>query len=666
MSATQILVVEDERLVAKALQNELEQFGYNVSGIASTVSEAVREVEEHRPDLVLMDIHLKGEGDGIEAGQRIQMRNGIPVIYLSAFADAETVARASETNAFGYLIKPYEERELQTTIEMALAKHRAEKRLEETRRWLAAIHNGIDDAVIATDPENNVHSMNFAGEALTGWPMEEAIGVPVTAVCNLIDEGGRIVHEDFADRVVCESRSIALPDTTRLVLKDGREIPVEGSVSPIYDSRGEFLGTVLVLRNIAGRLELERLRRQSEERAQRAQKMQSVGRLAGGLSHRLNDMLTAILGNTSLALTEFPADVEHASVRRLLQDVELAAQNAAELVERLGMFSAFAGGSRRELREIDLGRMIPDCLESIRPQLNSRIRVTHVPVAGVWPVYADEQLLGQAVLELAMNAQEAMRQGGQLTIELDNVALAAADLAKHPEGQAGQFVRLRIADSGRGIPAAVRDHLFEPFVDSAAWSKGRGLGMTLVLAVAEQHHGWVECHSQLGRGTQVDLFLPRHGDESAEEPASPSEEVSSAETGVQARKQRGSKTTILLADRDPLVRDVGRRILEAEGYRVLLAEDGGQAVAAYRDEKEQIDLAILDLNMPRLTAYVVMERLLEIDPEARVLFSGGYFTEDHATATELGHTLGVVAKPFSQREFVEAVRRALAVRERSP
>src|SRR5450432_1072948 len=122
MSAIQILVVEDERLVAKALQNELEQFGYNVSGIASTVSEAVREVEEHRPDLVLMDIHLKGEGDGIEAGQRIQMRNGIPVIYLSAFADAETVARASETNAFGYLIKPYEERELQTTIEMALAK----------------------------------------------------------------------------------------------------------------------------------------------------------------------------------------------------------------------------------------------------------------------------------------------------------------------------------------------------------------------------------------------------------------------------------------------------------------------------------------------------------------------------------------------------------------
>src|SRR5882757_134619 len=176
MSATQILVVEDERLVAKALQHELEQFGYNVSGIASSASEAVAQVEQNRPDLVLMDIHLRGGDDGIELADKIRIRNGIPVIYLSAFSDAQTVARASETNAYGYLIKPYEERELQTTIEMALAKHRAEQRLEENERWLAAIHNGIDDAVIATDPDNNVHSMNFAGEALTGWPMQEAIG----------------------------------------------------------------------------------------------------------------------------------------------------------------------------------------------------------------------------------------------------------------------------------------------------------------------------------------------------------------------------------------------------------------------------------------------------------------------------------------------------------
>ena len=385
-------------------------------------------------------------------------------------------------------------------------------------------------------------------------------------------------------------------------------------------------------------------------------RLQSVGRLAGGLSHRLNDMLTAILGNTSLVLTEFPPDAEHANGRRLLQDVELAAQNAAELVQRLGMFSAFSGGASREMRELDLNRMIPECLDSIRPLLNSRVRVTHASAPAIWPVYADEQLLGQAVLELAMNAQQAMRQGGQLTIELDNVALAAEDLAKHPEGQAGEFVRLRLGDTGRGISATVRDQMFEPFANIAAWNSGRGLGMALVLAVAEQHHGWVECHSQVGRGTRVDLFLPRHG---METPAA--NPLSVDNPSPAKRKPRGAKTTILLADGDPLVRDVGQRILEAEDYRVLLAEDGGQAIAAYREAEERIDLAILDLNMPRLTAYVVMERLLEIDPDARVLFSGGYFTEDHMTVADAGHTLGVIAKPFSPREFVEAVRQAVAV-----
>ena len=335
-------------------------------------------------------------------------------------------------------------------------------------------------------------------------------------------------------------------------------------------------------------------------------------------------MLTAILGNTSLVLTEFPPDAEHANGRRLLQDVELAAQNAAELVQRLGMFSAFSGGSSREMRELDLNRMIPECLESIRPLLNSRVRVTHASTPAIWPVYADEQLLGQAVLELAMNAQHAMRQGGQLTIELDNVVLAARIwriiLRARRESSFGCGSATR---AGEFLPRFATKCL-SPLRTIAAWNSGRGLGMALVLAVAEQHHGWVECHSQVGRGTRFDLFLPRHG---METPAA--NELSVDNPSPNKRKPRGAKTTILLADGDPLVRDVGRRILEAEDYRVLLAEDGGQAIAAYREAEERIDLAILDLNMPRLTAYVVMERLLEIDPDARVLFSGGYFTEDH-------------------------------------
>src|SRR5215467_6565686 len=145
MSATQILIVEDERFVATALQNELAQFGYRVVGIASTAKDAVERAIASKPDLVLTDLNLKGNSDGIDAALQIHQRCGIPVVYLSAFSDPHTVARASKTGAFGYLLKPYEEQELRTTIEIVLAKHRAEKQLDESRRWLAAIHSGIDN-----------------------------------------------------------------------------------------------------------------------------------------------------------------------------------------------------------------------------------------------------------------------------------------------------------------------------------------------------------------------------------------------------------------------------------------------------------------------------------------------------------------------------------------
>ena len=522
--STQILVVEDERLVARALQNELEQFGYEVSGIASSASEAVAQVEESRPDLVLMDVHLKGDVDGIEAAQRIQSRCGIPVIYLSAFSDATTVARASETNAFGYLIKPYEERELQTTIEMALAKHRAERQLEEAQRWLAAIHNGIDDAVIAADPENNIHSMNFAAEAITGWPMEDAIGVPLTAVCNLVDADGRIVHEDFVDRVVCESRTLELPDTTRLIARDDRETPVEGSISPIYDSRGDFLGTVLVLRNVAARLELDRLRRQTEERARRAQKTQAVGRLAGGLSHHLSDMLTVILGNTSLVLADLSNESDQFNSCQLLQDVELAAQNAASLIQRLRMLSRFTGDTADGMRQLDLNEFISECVSEVKPLLNSRIQVKFEPADDLWPVRADETLLGQAILELAANARDAMPQGGQLSLELTNVSIPAADLVIHPDGQAGEFVRLRISDTGRGIPSAAREQLFEPFVNDAASNKGRGLGTAPCRPLPSSIVAGLSAIARLDGRAQFELYLPRHGVEAPAEDAPPRRE----------------------------------------------------------------------------------------------------------------------------------------------
>lgn len=643
MSAIQILVVEDERLVAAALKNELNQFGYGVSAIASDADDAVDKAIKGKPDLILMDIHLKGKADGIDAAHRIHNRCGIPVVYLSAFSDPATVARASETGAYGYLLKPYEEQELRTTIEMAIAKHRAEQQLEETRRWLAAIHNGIDEAIVAVDPDLKIRFINPVAEKLTNWRKEDAVGVPVTTVCRLTNDLGQSPLANTFDQVVQLDRTMKLPAATRIVSKDGRELPIEGGCTAIHDSHGDFLGMVLTIRDISARLELERLRQQDEERSRRAQKMDAASRLAGGLSRHLNDLLTVILGNTSLALTTIHDEPETTDS---LQQVETAAQHAAQIVHRMTLLSTLSRRPASQFQTNDLNDLLIKCLKDIEPRLDHRVSLIYNPKAGSWPVAADELLLGQALLELVLNAEDAMPEGGQLLLDVENVAIAETDLPEHPEGRVGEFVRLRIRDTGHGMTPAVRACIFQPCFTTKQAAAAAGLGLALVHAVVEQFHGWIECDSRLNSGTRFDWYFPRYAVES-----------STPRAGIHQR-QAGAAPTILLADADSMVRDVGRRILEADGYRVLLAEDGTQAVAINKQE-EQIDLAILDLNLPRLSAYTVMERVIDLNPEAKVLFSGAYFTED-LTGTK-GHTQGVIKKPFRQTELLEMVRRALAI-----
>jgi PAS domain S-box-containing protein len=645
MSASQILVVEDEAIVARGIKNELEQFGYAVPAIASSAAEAVAKAVKEKPDLVLMDIHLKGEGDGIEAARAIHERCRIPVVYLSAFADPKTVARAGATEAFGYLLKPYDERELQTTIEMALAKHRAEQRLEETERLLGAILEGINDAVIASDRDNQVRFMNVAGEALTGWRKEDAVGKPVAAVCKLVQDGERLLLNDLVDRAVCDSRTVALPATALLVSRNNRVTPIEGCLGPIHDCRGEFLGEVLSLRDITARLELARMRRQSEEQTQQAQKMEAVRRLVGGIAHHLNNLLTVMLGNTSLALMRpFYEDAIYEALGR----VEAAGHRAVEMVQRLLIFS---GRGRGQFREIDMNAFLRECMDETMPLLDSRINLVSGPDSDLWPVNVDVVQLGQALLTLCLNAQDAMPDGGQLVLERKNVVLTEEGVANHAGGRAGEFVCVRVGDTGQGMTPEVRARLFEPFFTTKEPGQGVGLGLAFVLAVVEQHHGWIECSSEVGQGTRFDVYLPRHGIEHARDLAP-----------VNLRKPRGARPTILLADADSMVRGFGRMILEEEGYQVLVAEDGVQAVEVFRQAPVQIDLAIIDLNIPRLPGDAVLERLLELDPNAEVLFSSAYFAEDRPQTPGENHLLGVISKPYLREELVRMVQHALARR----
>ncbi|MEE8373765.1 MAG: PAS domain S-box protein [Dehalococcoidia bacterium] len=264
MTKAQILIVEDEGIVAEEIRGKLAALRYGVPAIAVSGEEALEKAEELQPDLVLMDIKLKGDMDGVEAAEKIHDRLDIPVVYLTAFANDATLQRAKKTGPFGYIIKPFEDRDLHTSIEMALHKHEMEKRLRESEQWLAATLKSIGDAVIATDARGRVVLLNHVAEALVGHMQEDALGKDLNGVFKAIDIKTHKVVQDLAAKVIGDGDSIELSHHA-VVAGDGTEIPIDDSAAPIRDDRGNIIGVVLVFRDVTERKMAQEALAQSEE-----------------------------------------------------------------------------------------------------------------------------------------------------------------------------------------------------------------------------------------------------------------------------------------------------------------------------------------------------------------------------------------------------------------
>lgn len=265
MTLSRVLVVEDERLVALSMQRKLESLGYSVLTTVATGEEAIQQVSQVQPDLILMDITLAGEMDGITAASIIRQNHNIPIIYLTAYSDEATLQRARLTEPFGYLLKPFEGKELQTAIEMALYKHQMDRKLREKKHWLATVLNCMGDAVITTDEQGQITFMNPVAELLTGWAEAEAETRPLTEVFRIIDETTRQPMSAYINEVLASKTAGSLGNSL-LVTRGGEERPIEETVSPIEDERGHNLGAVLIFRDISQRRQIDKLLRDSEEK----------------------------------------------------------------------------------------------------------------------------------------------------------------------------------------------------------------------------------------------------------------------------------------------------------------------------------------------------------------------------------------------------------------
>jgi PAS domain S-box-containing protein len=419
-------------------------------------------------------------------------------------------------------------------------------------------------------------------------------------------------------------------------LIDGQRRNVRTVKTPVKDGRGHIVGVVGSFWDVTDQRALEAQLRQ-------AQKMEAIGQLAGGVAHDFNNLLTAILGNLALVLGDLAPTDPH---RALLHDTEKAAARAAELTRQL---LGFARQTVLRLEPINLGGCLQEVTGLLHRIIDPRITVTVQSPLDLWSVQADLGQMHQVLMNLCLNGRDAMPQGGRLLLEALNVTLDPQAVRLHPDAQAGHYVCLRVSDTGSGIPPEIRGRIFDPFFTTKGPGKGTGLGLALVYGIVKQHHGWIECSSEVGRGTTFDVYLPRF-----DLPGQSKAEVARLEVTA----PQGGTETILLVDDEALIRNLGRTILQRYGYQVLLANDGLQALEIYQQEKERIALVILDLHMPQMSGTDVLVRLRKMMPAVRVLISSGNPSEHRTELVQAG-ILGFVEKPYRPQELAATVRTGL-------
>lgn len=479
--AARVLVVEDEAIVAMDISASLRMLGYEVEGPASTGEEAIVLALRTRPDLVLMDIMLRGGMDGVEAACRIREATGAPIVYLTAYADESTLRRAKVAEPLGYLLKPFEERELRTTIETALYKHRTEVRLRESERWLATTLKSIGDAVIAADERGRVRLINPAAEGLTGWPQDEALGRDLDEVFQLADEATGL-RVEVGVPAGGERQADVL-----LLSRDGRSTPVETSASVITDEKGCFRGSVLIFKDISER-------RRLATQLLRSEKLAAVGQLAAGMAHELNNPLTPALLYTERLLRQGGLDAE---ARGHLEVVVHEVERAQKIIKDL---LAFARQYRGTQNETDINELLGRALEHVEsespsPKVSSRFE----PGQGV-RIVADEYRLTQVFLNLIRNARQAIEEGGRagvVTIRSERVT----------EGDA-ERVRVTVTDDGPGIAREYLPKIFDPFFTTRQVGAGSGLGLSLSNGIVEEHGGTISVESEPGAGATFVVDLP--------------------------------------------------------------------------------------------------------------------------------------------------------------
>lgn len=643
MAPAQIMVVEDESIIAEDIRAMLESLGYAVPAIAFSGEEAIRKAVETHPDLVLMDIVLKGKMDGVEAAEYLRTHQHIPVIYVTAYADDKTLRRAKITEPFGYILKPLDERALYTAIELALYKHGMEQKVKESEQWLATTLGSIGDAVLATDAHGCVSFMNAMAEALTGWRQDEALGRAVTEVLPVIDGEMPMSRDHPALRALQEGVAIDFASyDLSFQAKDGSERAIDDSAAPIRDAHGRLLGAVVVFRDVTER-------RQLQEQLVQVQKMEAIGRMAGRIAHDFNNLLTIISLYSELMMGPRRSEDQ---LCQYANEIKRAVEHATALTTQLLAF-----GRKQVMQPVVLHlHTVLMAMEEVLQQLvGDPIEMTMELDPDVSPVSIDPGQLEQVILNLVINARDAMTHGGKLTIATANVEVDEHYARRQAGMRPGPYVMLAVLDTGCGMDTTTQARLFEPFFTTKPRGKGSGLGLSLVHGVVTQSGGHIVVDSVLEQGTTFTIYLP---------PAEISV-VTRPSSVISSVLLHGTETILLVEDEEE-VRVAVFESLQMRGYTVLKASKGREAMLISKRYKGPIHLLLTDVMMPEMTGPEVVKRLTPLRPAMKILLMSGYPHDALAPEDMRKQGVAFLPKPFTPDALARKVREVLDAPSPSP
>jgi PAS domain S-box-containing protein len=607
MSPTTILNVDDNEAGRYAVTRILERYEYRVRE-ACNGTEALRLARTEQPDLILLDVNLP-DINGMEVCRRLRSDSAtatIPILHITAsYVTPSDMARGLESGADNYLMEPVEPDVLVAAIRSTLRAKEAEEAARATARDWQSTFDAISDGVALVGADGRIERANEALARLLGRPLKELIGQSGTNLWTFLPNE----KQPFAMASLSRQRETLEFEAA------GKRLLV--SVDPRMDAAGNVVGAVKIVRDVT---DVRRLAEQFQE----SQKFETIGTLAAGVAHDFNNLLTSIMGNASLVLADLSGDAGH---RERLEDVLRAGERAADLTRQL---LAYSGKGRHYMQRLELSGVVARTRPLIEAAVPKKITVELQLAEDLPRIDADANQLQQVVLNLVSNAAEAI---GENT---GTIAIAT--------GLEESAVYIEVRDTGCGMDAETKARIFDPFFTTKF--TGRGLGLAAVAGIARGHKGAIRVQSEPGQGSTFRLYIP-----AAEEPVATSPASLPAAGG----------DTVLVVDDEEMVRRIAQTALSLHGYRVILANNGLEAIRQARSHPE-IGLVLLDLTMPVMGGEEAISAIRQTLPGAKVIVSTGYDHREAANRFREAQVAGYLQKPYTSRQLLNKVSSIIGAR----